>query len=355
MGKTLATSASGRDNAALMSELLVLGIETSCDETGVALYHGGRGLLAHALHSQVALHAEYGGVVPELASRDHVRRVVPLLREVLAAAGVDRRDIGGVAFTAGPGLIGALLVGASIGRSLAFGWNVPALGVHHMEGHLLAPMLEADAPQFPFVALLVSGGHTQLVQVDGIGRYTLLGESLDDAAGEAFDKTAKMLGLGYPGGPALAQLAAQGDPARFRFPRPMTDRPGLDLSFSGLKTFALTTLRRHGAEAAADIARAFEDAVVDTLAIKCRRALKQTGLKRLVMAGGVSANQRLRERLAALAAEEGAQVYYPRPEFCTDNGAMIAYAGYLRLAAGQHESLAIQVQPRWAMAQLPAV
>ena len=268
---------------------------------------------------------------------------------------VARRDIGGVAFTAGPGLIGALLVGASIGRSLAFGWNVPALGVHHMEGHLLAPMLEADAPQFPFVALLVSGGHTQLVQVDGIGRYTLLGESLDDAAGEAFDKTAKMLGLGYPGGPALAQLAAQGDPARFRFPRPMTDRPGLDLSFSGLKTFALTTLRRHGAEAAADIARAFEDAVVDTLAIKCRRALKQTGLKRLVMAGGVSANQRLRERLAALAAEEGAQVYYPRPEFCTDNGAMIAYAGYLRLAAGQHESLAIQVQPRWAMAQLPAV
>jgi len=338
-----------------MSELLVLGIETSCDETGVALYHGERGLLAHVLHSQVALHAQYGGVVPELASRDHVRRVVPLLREAMAQAGVGRRDIGGVAFTAGPGLIGALLVGASFGRSLAFGWGVPAIGVHHMEGHLLAPMLEPDAPQFPFAALLVSGGHTQLIRVDGVGRYTLLGESLDDAAGEAFDKTAKMLGLGYPGGPALARLAAQGDPARFRFPRPMTDRPGLDFSFSGLKTFALTTLRQHGSEAAADIARAFEDAVVDTLAIKCRRALKQTGLKRLVMAGGVSANQRLRERLAAFAAEEGAQVYYPRPEFCTDNGAMIAYAGYLRLAAGQHEALGIQVQPRWAMETLPAL
>jgi len=323
----------------MSDSLLVLGIETSCDETGVALYQGGRGLLAHVLHSQVPLHAEYGGVVPELASRDHVRRLLPLLHECLEQAGVRRREIGGVAYTAGPGLIGALLVGASAGRSLAFGWGVPAVGVHHMEGHLLAPMLEAEPPEFPFVALLVSGGHTQLVRVDGVGRYTLLGESLDDAAGEAFDKTAKLLGLGYPGGPALAKLAQQGDPARFTFPRPMTDRPGLDFSFSGLKTYALTTLQQHGLEASADIARAFEDAVVETLAIKCRRVLKQTGLKRLVMAGGVSANRR---------------VYYPRPEFCTDNGAMIAYAGYLRLRAGQHEPLAIRAQPRWPMETLTA-
>ncbi len=338
----------------MSDQLLVLGIETSCDETGVALYHGERGLLAHVLHSQVQLHAEYGGVVPELASRDHVRRVLPLLEECLAQAGVRRADIGGVAYTAGPGLIGALLVGASVARSLAFGWGVPAVGVHHMEGHLLAPMLEAEPPEFPFVALLVSGGHTQLVRVDGVGRYTLLGESLDDAAGEAFDKTAKLLGLGYPGGPALARLAQQGDPARFSFPRPMTDRPGLDFSFSGLKTYALTTLQQHGLEAAADIARAFEDAVVDTLAIKCRRVLKQTGLKRLVMAGGVSANRQLRQRLAEIAAEEGARVYYPRPEFCTDNGAMIAYAGYVRLHAGQHEPLAIRAQPRWPMETLTA-
>jgi len=334
-------------------QLLVLGIETSCDETGVALYHGERGLLAHVLHSQVQLHAEYGGVVPELASRDHVRRVLPLLDQCLAQAGVQRTDIGGVAYTAGPGLIGALLVGASVGRSLAFAWGVPAVGVHHMEGHLLVPMLEAEAPEFPFAALLVSGGHTQLVRVDGIGRYTLLGESLDDAAGEAFDKTAKLLGLGYPGGPALARLAQQGDPQRFAFPRPMTDRPGLDFSFSGLKTYALTTLQQHGLEAAPDIARAFEDAVVDTLAIKCRRVLKQTGLTRLVMAGGVSANRRLRSKLAEIAADEGAKVYYPRPEFCTDNGAMIAYAGYVRLRAGQHEPLAIRAQPRWPMETLP--
>jgi N6-L-threonylcarbamoyladenine synthase len=338
----------------MSDQLLVLGIETSCDETGVALYHGERGLLAHVLHSQVQLHAEYGGVVPELASRDHVRRVLPLLHECLGQAGVQREDIGGVAYTAGPGLIGALLVGAAVGRSLAFAWGVPAVGVHHMEGHLLAPMLEPEPPAFPFAALLVSGGHTQLVRVDGIGRYTLLGESLDDAAGEAFDKTAKLLGLGYPGGPALAQLAQQGDPARFSFPRPMTDRPGLDFSFSGLKTYALTTLQQHGLEASADIARAFEDAVVDTLAIKCRRVLKQTRLKRLVMAGGVSANRRLRAKLAEIAAEEGAQVYYPRPEFCTDNGAMIAYAGWLRLHAGQHEPLAIRAQPRWPMETLAA-
>ncbi|MFA7633886.1 MAG: tRNA (adenosine(37)-N6)-threonylcarbamoyltransferase complex transferase subunit TsaD [Thiohalomonadaceae bacterium] len=334
---------------------LILGIETSCDETGVALYHGERGLLAHVLHSQVALHAKYGGVVPELASRDHVRRVVPLLDECLIQADVSRSDIDGVAYTAGPGLIGALLVGASIARSLAFAWQVPAVGVHHMEGHLLAPMLEERSPDFPFIALLVSGGHTQLMRVDGVGRYLLLGESLDDAAGEAFDKTAKLLGLAYPGGPALAKLAEQGDATRFNFPRPMTDRPGLDFSFSGLKTYAMTTQRRHDLGAIADIARAFEDAVVDTLAIKCRRALRQMGLKRLVMAGGVSANMRLRARLAEVAAEEGAQVYYPRAEFCTDNGAMIAYAGYLRLQAGQHESLAIQARPRWPMESLPAL
>lgn len=331
----------------------VLGIETSCDETGLAIYDsGGGGLLAHALHSQVALHADYGGVVPELASRDHVRKVLPLAREVLAQAGVDRRDIDGVAYTAGPGLVGALLVGAAVGRAMAWVWGVPAVGVHHMEGHLLAPLLEADAPEFPFVALLVSGGHTQLVRVDGVGRYELLGESLDDAAGEAFDKTAKLLGLGYPGGPALARLAEEGEPGRFRFPRPMTDRPGLDFSFSGLKTFALNTFHDHGEEARADIARAFQEAVVETLVIKCRRALEQTGLKRLVVAGGVSANAHLRERLAAAADRLGARAYYPRLEFCGDNGAMIAYAGCLRLAAGQQEPLSFRARPRWPMAEL---
>ncbi|MFW2133723.1 tRNA (adenosine(37)-N6)-threonylcarbamoyltransferase complex transferase subunit TsaD, partial [Ectothiorhodospira haloalkaliphila] len=270
-------------------DLCVLGIETSCDETGVALFHTRRGLLAHALHSQVAMHAEYGGVVPELASRDHVQRVLPLLRQVMDQAGVSASQVDGVAYTAGPGLLGALLVGASVGRSLAWAWGVPAVGVHHMEGHLLAPLLEEPAPEFPFVALLVSGGHTLLVDVQGVGRYRILGESLDDAAGEAFDKTAKLLGLGYPGGPALARLAQQGDPGRFRFPRPMTDRPGLDFSFSGLKTHALTTLRDTPADdtLAADVARAFEDAVVDTLMIKCRRALRETGAGRLVVAGGV--------------------------------------------------------------------
>ncbi len=344
--------------------MIVLGIETSCDETGVALYDPARGLLAHALHSQVDLHAVYGGVVPELASRDHVRRLLPLLRRVLAQAGLAPGEVGGVAYTAGPGLAGALLVGAAVGRSLAWAWGVPAVGVHHMEGHLLAPMLEEDPPAFPFVALLVSGGHTQLVAVDGVGRYRLLGESLDDAAGEAFDKTAKLLGLPYPGGPALAALAEQGDPERFRFPRPMVDRPGLDFSFSGLKTYTLTTLREEEARAAdaaararlhADIARAFEEAVVDTLAIKCRRALEQTGLARLVVAGGVSANRRLRARLAAEVERLGARVYYPRPEFCTDNGAMIAYAGWCRLAAGQHEPLAFTARPRWSLESLPPV
>jgi N6-L-threonylcarbamoyladenine synthase len=310
--------------------MLILGIETSCDETGVALYDSERGLLAHALHSQIALHAEYGGVVPELASRDHVRKTLPLLREIFRRASVIPRDVKGVAYTRGPGLIGALLVGAAIGRSLAWTWNVPAVGVHHMEGHLLAPMLEADPPEFPFIALLVSGGHSLLVEVDGVGQYRILGESVDDAAGEAFDKTAKLLGLPYPGGPALAKLAEQGDPRRFTFPRPMTDRPGCDFSFSGLKTAAINTWRKlePTAENRADVARAFEEAVVETLAIKCRRALQATRLKRLVVAGGVGANRRLRERLRELVAELGGQVHYPRLEFCTDNGAMIAYAGW---------------------------
>ncbi|HCK82793.1 MAG TPA: tRNA (adenosine(37)-N6)-threonylcarbamoyltransferase complex transferase subunit TsaD [Candidatus Competibacter sp.] len=337
--------------------MLILGIETSCDETGVALYDSGRGLLAHALHSQVDLHAEYGGVVPELASRDHVRKTLPLLREICQRAAVAPGRIEGVAYTRGPGLIGALLVGAAIGRSLAWAWRVPAIGVHHMEGHLLAPMLEPEPPAFPFVALLVSGGHSLLVDVGGVGRYRILGESVDDAAGEAFDKTAKLLGLPYPGGPALAELAERGDPRRFTFPRPMTDRPGCDFSFSGLKTAAINTWRalEPTPENRADVARAFEDAVVETLAIKCRRALKATRLRRLVVAGGVGANRRLRERLRELTAELGGQVYYPRLEFCTDNGAMIAYAGWRRLAAGQHEATSIEVMPRWPLDSLAAV
>ncbi|HHH89108.1 MAG TPA: tRNA (adenosine(37)-N6)-threonylcarbamoyltransferase complex transferase subunit TsaD [Aliiroseovarius sp.] len=337
--------------------MLVLGIETSCDETGVALYDSERGLRAHALYSQVALHAEYGGVVPELASRDHVRKLLPLIREVLAQAGVARTDIDGVAYTAGPGLMGALLVGAATGRSLAWAWQVPAVAVHHMEGHLLAPLLEADPPAFPFVALLVSGGHTELVQVEGVGRYRLLGDTLDDAAGEAFDKVAKMLELGYPGGPRVAELAQRGRPGRFTFPRPMVDRPGLDFSFSGLKTFTLTTLRQHGRDdqTRADVALAFEQAVVDTLAIKCKRALRQTGLQRLVVAGGVSANARLREKLQAMVAEQAAEVFYPRLEFCTDNGAMIAFAGCQRLLAGQREAPGFGALPRWELEELPAV
>lgn len=337
--------------------MLILGIETSCDETGVALYDGERGLLAHALYSQVQVHAAYGGVVPELASRDHVRKTLPLVQELFQRAGVTRQQVRGIAYTRGPGLIGALLVGAALGRSLAWAWNVPALGVHHMEGHLLAPMLEAEPPPFPFVALLVSGGHSLLVRVDDIGRYQILGESIDDAAGEAFDKTAKLLGLPYPGGPALAKLAEQGRPGRFKFPRPMTDRPGCDFSFSGLKTAAITTWRtlEPHAENRADVARAFEEAVVETLAIKCQRALQATGLQRLVVAGGVGANLRLRERLRVLTDGLGGRVYYPRLEFCTDNGAMIAYAGWRRLAAGQTEDLAIEVLPRWSLADLAAL
>ncbi|CAK0747481.1 N(6)-L-threonylcarbamoyladenine synthase, TsaD subunit [Gammaproteobacteria bacterium] len=342
----------------MVENFCVLGIETSCDETGVAIYHGQKGLLAHALHTQIELHAAYGGVVPEIASRDHTRRVLPLVREVMARAGINAAGIDGVAYTAGPGLIGALLVGAAIGRSLAFGWNIPALAVHHMEGHLLAPLLEPEPPAFPFLALLVSGGHTMIMDVEGVGRYRLLGESLDDAAGEAFDKTAKLLGLGYPGGPALATLAECGNPMRFHFPRPMTDRPGLDFSFSGLKTFAMNTLREvdgNDPQTHADIARAFQDAVVDTLAIKCRRALRLTSRQRLVVAGGVGANQALRARLIEVAAEENARVHYPRLAFCTDNGAMIAFAGWLRLRVGASESLIIKAMARWPLDTLPPV
>jgi N6-L-threonylcarbamoyladenine synthase len=335
----------------------VLGIETSCDETGIAIYDSEAGLLANQLYSQVKLHADYGGVVPELASRDHVRKTIPLIQEALKEAGLTAQDIDGVAYTAGPGLVGALLVGATIGRSLAFAWDVPAVPVHHMEGHLLAPMLEDNPPDFPFVALLVSGGHTQLISVTGIGKYELLGESIDDAAGEAFDKTAKLLGLDYPGGPMLSKMAQQGTEGRFTFPRPMTDRPGLDFSFSGLKTFAANTVRANddSAQTHADIARAFEDAVVDTLAIKCKRALDQTGFKRLVMAGGVSANRTLRAKLGEMMKKRGGSVFYARPEFCTDNGAMIAYAGMVRLQTGATQDLSVSVRPRWPLAELPPV
>ena len=341
----------------------VLGIETSCDETGVAVFDSEAGLLGHEVYSQVALHADFGGVVPELASRDHVRKLAPMTARLLDSLGLASGEIDAVAYTAGPGLAGALLVGAAFGRSLAFGWGVPAVAVHHMEGHLLAPMLEDARPPFPFVALLVSGGHTQLVRVTAVGDYEMLGESLDDAAGEAFDKTAKLLDLGYPGGPALAALARQGTPGRFRFPRPMTDRPGLDFSFSGLKTFALTTWQQATADAEtpdalaqarADVAHAFEEAVVDTLAIKCRRAVEQTGSKALVMAGGVSANARLRERVDTMMAELGGRAYYPRAELCTDNAAMIAYAGWQRLLAGEAEGPRFTVRPRWPMQELAA-
>lgn len=333
----------------------ILGIETSCDETGVAIFDSERGLLADILYSQAELHADYGGIVPELASRDHVRKLLPLLHEVLDHAGLNKEEIDGVAYTGGPGLIGALLVGAAIGRSLAWAWNKPAIAVHHMEGHLLSPLLEPNPPNFPFCALLVSGGHTMLVAVRRMGAYHVLGESLDDAVGEAFDKVAKLLGLGYPGGPALAKLAEQGNPKRFHFPRPMLDRPGLDFSFSGLKTYTLNTLRESGLEATADIARAFQDAVVETLTAKCRRALRQTGLSRLVVAGGVSANQALREQLTAMGAQENAQVYYPRLNFCTDNGAMIAFVGCQRLLAGEQTKPGFNVRPRWPLDSLPEV
>ena len=331
----------------------ILGLETSCDDTGVALFDSDRGLLAHRLYSQVDLHAAYGGVAPELASRDHIRKALPLLKLVMDEAATGPEQMGGVAYTAGPGLAGALLVGAAIGRSLALAWNVPAIGIHHMEGHLLSPMLEPDAPGFPFTALLVSGGHTLLAAVRGVGEYDILGESLDDAVGEAFDKTAKLLGLGYPGGPAIARVAERGRPGRFHFPRPMTDRPGLDFSFSGLKTaVAHAAGSTSDVLTISDIAHAFQEAAVDTLVIKCRRALEQTGHERLVAAGGVSANRLLRARLADMARAAGARVYYPRPEFCTDNGAMIAYAGWLRLRAGRTEPLAFGARPRWRIEEL---
>jgi N6-L-threonylcarbamoyladenine synthase len=315
----------------------VIGIESSCDETAVAVYDGELGLLSHRLHSQVAMHQAYGGVVPELASRDHVRRLLPLFRQALADAESGPESIDGIAYTAGPGLIGALLVGAGFATSLGLAWGKPVLGIHHLEGHLLAPLLEPNPPSFPFLALLVSGGHTQLVDVAGLGQYRILGETLDDAAGEAFDKTAKLLGLPYPGGAALAKLAEAGTSGRFTFPRPMLDRPGLDFSFSGLKTAALVALRGRVLDDAirADVARGFQEAVVDTLVEKCRRALEFSGHRCLVVAGGVGANSRLRQRLAEVVRRVGAELYFPRVEFCTDNGAMIALAGFLRMQAGK--------------------
>ena len=337
----------------------VLGIETSCDETGVAIYDDSRGILAEQLYSQIELHRRYGGVVPELASRDHVTRLLPMVDKLLADAGLAPSDIHGIAYTAGPGLVGALMVGAATAQALAFAWNIPAIGVHHMEGHLLAPMLEENPPQFPLVALLVSGGHTQLVYARAIGEYEILGESLDDAAGEAFDKTAKIMGLDYPGGPALAALALHGDDQRFAFPRPMTNRPGLDFSFSGLKTFVANTVdslgEGMGEKERADVAACFQRAVVETLVIKCRRALQQTGCKRLLIAGGVSANQQLRLRLDEMVRGEKAALFYARQAFCTDNGAMIAYAGCQRLKAGQKNGLAVEVLSRWPMTELPAL
>lgn len=334
--------------------MIVLGIETSCDETGVAIYDSGRGLRGHRLHSQIDTHADYGGVVPELASRDHIRKLVPLISAVCQDTDMLLTDLDGIAYTSGPGLIGALMAGASVARSLAWSLDIPAVGVHHMEGHLLAPLLEPNPPEFPFLALLVSGGHTQLVSVEGIGRYGILGESIDDAAGEAFDKTAKMLGLGYPGGPRIARLADEGDAGRFKFPRPMTDRPGLDFSFSGLKTHTLLTLQSTAGDShdSADVAAGFQAAVVDTLVIKTRRALQQTGLRRLVVAGGVSANRLMREELEYMTRREGCRAYFPRLEFCGDNGAMIAYAGCQRLKAGQCETLAINARPRWPLSEL---
>lgn len=335
----------------------VLGIETSCDETGVAVYDSKHGLLAHKLYSQVKLHADYGGVVPELASRDHVRKIVSLVQETLDQGKLSAKDIDGIAFTRGPGLIGALLVGSSMAKALAYAWNVPAIGVHHMEGHLLAPMLDEPAPEFPFLALLVSGGHSMLVNVQGLGRYEVIGESVDDAAGEAFDKTAKLLGLDYPGGPLLAALAEKGNSGVYRFPRPMTDRPGLDMSFSGLKTFAANTIKKEADDmhTQANIAYAFQEAVVDTLLIKCRRALKQTGLKRIVMAGGVAANKKLRESFAIASQKDKFEIFYPSFEYCTDNGAMIAYAGCQRLLVGETTEMGSKSLPRWSLESLSAV
>ena len=329
----------------------ILGIETSCDETGIAIFDSNAGIIGNMLHSQTDIHQLYGGVVPELASRDHIRRIIPMIQSVMEKSGLSGTDIDGIAYTSGPGLIGALLTGAAVGRSLAYAWDVPSVGVHHMEAHLLAPMLEAEPPRYPFLALLVSGGHTQIIQVNAPGQYQLLGESVDDAVGEAFDKTAKMLGLGYPGGAPLSELAESGNPARFTFPRPMTDRPGLDFSFSGLKTASVNALKQYGddPQTRADIARAFVDAAVDTLVIKCRRAMQDTNITTLVAAGGVSANKQLRKALAEMTAKIGGKVYYPGVEFCTDNGSMIAYTGYLRLREGHSEPLAFAAYPRWVL------
>lgn len=340
---------------AVSNNLITLGIESSCDETGIGIYTSESGLISHKLFSQVSLHAEYGGVVPELASRDHIQRAIPLIKEALNESGIKLNELTGIAYTAGPGLSGALLVGGSIAQSLAWGLGIPALGVHHMEGHLLAPLLEVERPEFPFVALLVSGGHTLLVDVPRIGEYKILGESLDDAVGEGFDKTAKILGLGYPGGPALANLAKQGDKNRFTFPRPMTDRPGLDFSFSGLKTYARNTFIDFPEEKA-NIAKAFEVAATETLTIKCNRALKQTGYKTLVVAGGVSANLSLRESLNEMTTKNNASVFYPALDFCTDNGAMIALAGHYRFLAGQsNQNYEITIKPRWSLEELLTV
>ena len=338
----------------------VLGIETSCDETGIAIYSAGKGVIAESLYSQIELHKEYGGVVPELASRDHIRRTIPMIDEILRETDLAANDIDAIAYTAGPGLVGALLVGASVAKSLALAWDIPSIGIHHMEGHLVAALLAEDAPKYPFVALLVSGGHTQLMACHQALRYELLGESQDDAAGEAFDKVAKMLGLPYPGGPSIAEIAEQGTPRRFKFPRPMINKPGLDFSFSGLKTFTLNTVNELKVQSGqdlssqekADVAFAFQEAVVDTIRIKCERAMDQTGLDRLILAGGVSANTELRTRLADSARSHHREVYYPPLHLCTDNGAMIAYAGYLRLKHGHQESLSIEVRPRWPMTEL---
>ncbi len=340
----------------------VLGIETSCDETGVAIYDTESGLVADELYTQMEMHAEYGGVVPELASRDHVRKLLPMIAQMLEEQGMSGEELDGIAYTQGPGLVGALLVGATIASTLAEVWEIPVVGIHHMEGHLLAPMLETPAPDVPFVALLVSGGHTQLVAVHGLGNYKLLGESLDDAAGEAFDKSAKMLGLPYPGGPSISKLAEKGDRQRFTFPRPMTDRPGLDFSFSGLKTFTRNCIAEHTDESSgsieeqtqADIAAAFEEAVAQTLMIKCRRALEQTKMKRLVLAGGVAANTRLRELMGEMTTKQNAELFYPRLQFCTDNGAMIAYVGALRLAQGERAT-GIDVKPRIPLDELSEI
>ncbi|WP_040727727.1 tRNA (adenosine(37)-N6)-threonylcarbamoyltransferase complex transferase subunit TsaD [Thiomicrorhabdus sp. Kp2] len=341
--------------------MLVLGIESSCDETGVAIYDTDKGLITHTLYTQIELHAQYGGVVPELASRDHIRKLTPLIMQTLEESNINKSDLDGIAYTSGPGLMGALLAGASVARSLAFALKIPAVGVHHMEGHLLAPMLEETKPEFPFICLLVSGGHSMIIRVDGIGQYKVLGDTLDDAAGEAFDKTAKLLDLGYPGGPNVSNLALQGRADRYKFPRPMVDRPGLDMSFSGLKTFTLNTwnaaVKENDAteQTKADVCRAFELAVADTLTIKCKRALEQEKLNRLVVAGGVSANREIRSKLDALMHKRKGEVFYPRLEFCTDNGAMIAYAGAQRLLAGQTSDLSFATTPRWSLEDLPKI